>query len=181
MPSVRYTGTAEVFETTITGRPQKWAPGQIQDVTLDIAVTLLASGLGFESYGDLVLPFAFDANGNVIGVRVRGGGIASLSAAAASAGNLTSQTISAAGLGASFSVAAVTDNARLTFTFGNPTGSVTSAIIQVENAADNSVIGSVIYPGGSGRGLPKPAGATSIQLRTLGFAGTGSLPVSVGY
>lgn len=70
MPTqIRYTGTAPIYETTITGRPMKWRPGQTQSTPDDIAATLLASALGFEVYADEELPLTLDSSGNVTGVR----------------------------------------------------------------------------------------------------------------
>jgi hypothetical protein len=47
MPSIQYTGSAPIHETAITGRQQKWFPGQIQAVNDTDAALLKASGLGF--------------------------------------------------------------------------------------------------------------------------------------
>lgn len=47
MPSIQYTGSAPIHETAITGRQQKWFPGQIQAVDDTDAALLKASGLGF--------------------------------------------------------------------------------------------------------------------------------------
>lgn len=47
MPSIQYNGVAPIHETAITGKQQKWFPGQIQQVSDADAALLKASGLGF--------------------------------------------------------------------------------------------------------------------------------------
>lgn len=72
---VKYVGTVNpYFEVGITGRPTKWTPGRTGEVSDADAALLLASGL-FEVYADEVLPFVFDLDGNVIGVRRRDGSV----------------------------------------------------------------------------------------------------------
>ncbi len=76
MPTtLRYIGTQNpYFETAVTGKPTKWTPGDTSDVVDGDVTALVATGF-FEVYADRVLPFAFNAAGNVAGVRMPNGAI----------------------------------------------------------------------------------------------------------
>ena len=76
--TVRYIGTSNPhFETTVTGKPGKWTPGDIGDVS-DADAALLLATAEFEVYADRVLPFAFNAAGGIAGVRLPDGSIANV-------------------------------------------------------------------------------------------------------
>lgn len=69
---VQWTGPSKRLEISITGRQVEWLPGQIQDTPVDVAATLIEAGAGWVPT-DEVRPFVFDAYGQVVGLRLRGG------------------------------------------------------------------------------------------------------------
>lgn len=88
------------------------------------------------------------------------------------------QTITTTGIGAQIAVAKLDDGAKFAVNVGAPTGTVNSMGVQIENAADSSVLGFAYYPGGPCR-ITKPAGVANIQLNCTSFFGTGSIGVTV--
>lgn len=51
-----YNGSAPIWGTTIVGKPERWYPGQSQDVSDADAALYLAAGAGFARVPDLALP-----------------------------------------------------------------------------------------------------------------------------